>query len=930
MKSALQKAARSVNEASMDQASGTDWKGALARARAHSPFLARALDKQPELEAILAKGSGEEALAWAKAQGEHADTGIALRGERLGIATALGIGDLAGSFSLPRVVGELTSFADRATDRAIRAAIEERTGNSEPAGFIALALGKQGAGELNYSSDIDPIWLYDPDTLPHRGKDDPGEAAQRYARRIIALLSDVTADGYALRVDLRLRPASETSPLVVRRGVALSHYQSAALPWERAALTRARAASGDLTAGEDFLNAISPFVWQHRLDFGAMDEVKALTERIRHAHEGAETPGPGFDVKKGRGGIRDIEFFVQTYQLIHGGRDASLRVRGTRAALDALTAAGIIGADKAEVLGASYDRLRVIEHRLQMVNDRQTHTLPEGIALDNVAQLDGMKDGAALVADLDALTRAVAALYDGLTDTRTASPTPSNGNSAEARGEGEGLLSELGFKDTSSLAKRIESWRDGRYACLRTDQAREAFERVLPRLLEAIGQSEDPMRAIARWEAILEGAASAIHLFRLLDARPALLERLVAALTFAPALSDELARRPELLDTLLDRGARELPGSLEAIAERIVACAARPDYEALLDAIRLVTGEIRFALGLQMIEGQADPLDVGAALSRTAEAAIALVVKAATSEFAEVHGVIPESELVLLGLGRFGGGALTHSSDLDVVFLFTGGFSAQSDGARPLGATQYYNRLASRIISALSVPTAQGALYEVDTRLRPQGTQGPLVVSTDAFAKYQQETAWTWEHMALARARVLVGSDEARANIGETMRSVLLRQRGSRELTEAVTSMRREMALHKKPTGPLDAKLSRGGLIDCEFLVHFLQLQGRDAKGASLYRVHPDAYSPDLAEAIPALIAAGHLNDSFLTDYDLMSRMLVAGRLLAPGNSEPPTYAAGALALACEQSSYAGLLQAFAEARQRVRRGWSSILGETI
>lgn len=910
----------------MDQASGTDWKGALARARAHSPFLARALDKQPELEAILAKGSGEEALAWARAQGEHADTGIALRRERLGIATALGIGDLAGAFPLAGVVGELTDFADRAMDRAIRTAIEERTGNPEPAGFIALALGKQGAGELNYSSDIDPIWLYDPETLPHRGKDDPGEAAQRYARRIIALLSDVTADGYALRVDLRLRPASETSPLVVRRGVALSHYQSSALPWERAALTRARAASGDLAAGEEFLSEISPFVWQHRLDFGAIDEIKSLTERIRGSHEGAEEPGPGFDVKKGRGGIRDIEFFVQTHQLIHGGRDASLRVRGTRDALDALVAAGIVPAQSAQVLGDSYDRLRVIEHRLQMVHDRQTHTLPEGIALDNVAQLDGLENAAALVSNLEDVTSAVAAIYDGLVETKSASPAPP----IEARSEWEELLTDLGFEDPPTLAKRIEGWRDGRYACLRTDQARHAFERVLPRLLEAFGASDDPMRAIARWEAILGGTASAIHLFRLLDARPVLLERLVAALTFAPALSDELARRPEMLDTLLDRGARELPGTVEQIGQRIEECAARPDYEALLDAIRLVTGEIRFALGLQMIEGQADPLDVGAALSRTAEAAIDLVVKTATNEFVEAHGSIPNSELVLLGLGRFGGGALTHSSDLDVVFLFTGDFSAQSNGTRPLGATQYYNRLASRIISALSVPTAQGALYEVDTRLRPQGAQGPLVASADAFAKYQQETAWTWEHMALARARVLVGSDKARSDISKTMRGVLMRQRDVHELTDAVTSMRREMAQHKKPSGPLDAKLTRGGLIDCEFLVHFLQLRGTDAAGAPLYNGHPGSYSPDLADAIPALIEAGHLTDSFIADYDLMSRMLVAGRLLAPGNKAPPPYAAGALATACEQPSYTALLQAFADARQRVIGVWLSILGETI
>ncbi len=910
----------------MKQTATHDWQEAIARAKTHSPFLARSLEKQPGLVTLLMDGKGEAALDWGRARGKHCDTAIALRRERLALATAIGIGDLAGAFPLRKVVAELTDFADKAMHRAICAAIEKRTSDPNPEGFIALALGKQGAGELNYSSDIDPIWLYDPATLSRRDKDDAGEVAQRYAREIVAMLADTTEEGYVLRVDLRLRPTSETSPLVVRRGVALTHYQSAALGWERAALTRARAASGDIAAGEEFLDQISPFVWQHRLDFGAIDEIQALSGRIRETHEGAEQPGPGFDVKRGRGGIRDIEFFAQTYQLIHGGRDASLRVRGTRTALDALAHAGRIGFETAQILGESYDRLRVIEHRLQMVHDRQTHTLPRGDALDNAAQLDGMADGAALIADVEAVTSQVAAIYDGLVQTYS-EPTPPP---IEARSEWANLLSDAGFEEPDALAQRIKGWRDGRYACLRSEQALEAFDRVLPRLLAAFGQSDDRMRAVARWEAVLDHAASAIHLFRLLDARPALLERLAAALTLTPALADELARRPELLDTLLDRTARELPGMPAAIAERIAASAVRPDYEALLDAIRLVTGEIRFALGLQMIEGQADPLDVGAALSRTAEAAILLAVRETTREFALNHGTIPDSELVLLGLGRFGGGALTHSSDLDVVFLFTGSFSAQSDGPKPLGATQYYNRLASRIIAALSVPTAQGALYEVDTRLRPQGAQGPLVVSFDAFAKYQEETAWTWEHMALTRARVLEGSQDSRAKLSLIMQRVFAKQRDALELKEAVTSMRSEMARHKSASGPLDAKLSRGGLIDCEFLVHFLQLRGTTHDGAALYEIHPRAYSPDLADVIPALIEAGYLPQQFLADYDLMSRMLVAGRLLAPGNQQPPSYAAAALASACEQPSYNDLLQAFSEARQRVAGVWSSILGEAI
>ncbi len=905
------------------------WTDALRRARDHAPFLRRSLDRLPDLAALLETGEGEAALEWARARGAHEDTGIALRRERLALATALAVGDLAAAFPLARVVRELTDFADRALDRAIRAAIAERTGEDSARGFIALALGKQGAGELNYSSDIDPVLLYDPATLPRRERDDPGEAAQRYTRRILELLSENTGEGYVLRVDLRLRPASEISPLAVRSALALEHYQSAALPWERAAFTRARAAAGDIAAGEAFLEAIRPFVWRHTLDFGAREEIRLLTAQIRDNYEGSKTPGPGFDVKRGRGGIREIEFIAQTHQLIHGGRDPLLRVRGTRDALNALVRAGRIEAQQAQVLGTSYDRLRTVEHRLQMVNDRQTHELPEGEALDNVARLDGLEDGAALIEELRAITESTAAIYSGL----IGEPVPlasAKATQATPIAERAERLDNLGFDNAEQLAARIAAWRDGRYQALRSTQALAAFDELAPGLLKALSDSDDPMRALTRWESLLERAPSAVTLFRLLNARPNLLARLVAALTLAPTLSDELARRPELLDILIDRDALELPGSVAQIADRIVQRAVRDDYEALLDAIRLVTGELRFALGIQLIQGLADPLDIGAALARIAEAAVQLALRAASAEFAQAHGKIAGSELLVLGLGRLGGGALTHASDLDVVYLFTGDFAAQSDGPRPLSATHYYNRLASRVTAALSVPTAQGALYEVDTRLRPQGAQGPLAVSCEAFEKYQNETAWTWEHMALARARVLAGSDRGRAALDAIMQSVLRRPRDPATLIGEVTDMRAQMAMHKVPAGALDIKRLRGGLVDCEFLVHFLQLRGITATGAPLADDHADAYSPDLGTAIPALIEGGLLPATFRPDYDLLTRTLVALRLLAPGGGEPPACAAGALAQACRVRDYASLLNHLSAARARLRALWNQTFNADI
>ncbi len=902
-----------------------DWHGALARARSHAPFLARALDRQPALAQLITAGDVAAAFAWARAQGSDEDAGAALRRERLALATVLAVGDLAGAFPLAQVVSELTAFADRALDRAIRTAIAERTGEDSTSGFIALALGKQGAGELNYSSDIDPILLYDPQVLPRRARDEPGEAANRYARRVVALLSENTPEGYVLRVDLRLRPASEISPLAVSCGAALAHYQGAALAWERAAFIRARAAAGDIAAGEAFLAEIGPFVWRSHLDFGAIEEIRELTRRIRDSYDGPATPGPGFDLKRGRGGIREIEFFAQTHQLIHGGRDVSLRQRGTRAALDALSVAGKISPEDAAILGAGYDRLRTLEHRLQMVHDRQTHSLPAGAALDAVAWLDGLESGAALVAELTELTQRTGSIYEQLIGgQRRPVPLPAAASDRAA------WLAALGFAEPAALARRIAGWSDGRLPCLRTPQALTAFARLEPLLIAAMAASDDPMRAITRWESILERVPSAINLFQLLTAQPMLLDRLVATLTLAPVLSDELARRPELLDTLLDRDALDLPGDVPAIMARMEAKAARPDYEALLDAIRVVTGEVRFALGVQLIEGLADPLAIARALSRLAEAALALAFAGTVREFERKHGRVPGGELLVLGLGRLGGGALTHASDLDIIYLFTGDFAARSDGERPLGATEYFNRLASRVSAALSVPTAQGALYEVDTRLRPQGNQGPLAVSCEAFAKYQREAAWTWEHMALARARVLVGSPAARAELEETLRAVIRAPRDPQVLRAAVVDMRARMAEHKQPGGPLDAKLLRGGLVDVEFIVQFLQLRGVDASGAPLITSYPAALDPDLGTAIAALIAAGLLPETIAPAHELMSRMLVAGRLLAPGGKEPPACGAQALARACGQADYASLLHDFAEARQSVAGVWQAILGTAI
>ena len=882
-------------------------KAAVSRARAESPFLAMTLDREPDLAGslddgvlpCLAAAAGDEAWPIARR----------LRVERRRLALLVAIGDLAGVFDLTAVTRALSDFADRALDLAITAAIAERTPGEPPRGFTALALGKLGGRELNYSSDIDPILLFDPETLPRRAREEPGEAAVRIGRRVIELLQARDGDGYVFRVDLRLRPTPEVTPIVLPVGAAISHYESQALPWERAAFIRARAAAGDVALGERFLVAIRPFVWRRALDFGAIGEIMAMSRLIRDHHAQGQAFGPGYDLKRGRGGIREIEFFAQIHQLIHGGRDPSLRAPATRPALAALAAAGRIDGADAAALAEAYTVLRTIEHRLQMIDDRQTHSLPEGPRLDAVARLHGLTDGAALLDLLRPQVTTTARIYDSLDS-----------------GEGAGLpsdpilldetLADAGYTEPADARRHIERWRSGSYPALRSPAARGALEDVLPGLIAALGQAADANAAITRLDRILGRLPSAINFFRLVEAQPGLARLLGDILCHAPPLAEALGRRPALFDGLVDASAFDRVGTVAALIETMRRGVLHDDYQDMLDHVRRVVGEKRFALGAQIVAGTSDPLEVAAGYARVAEAAVALLAEATVSEFARRHGAVPDSELVILALGRLGGGALTHASDLDLIYLFTGDYTAESGGEKPLGAVLYYNRLAQRLSGALSVPTASGPLYEIDTRLRPSGTQGPLVVSLDGFARYQRESAWTWEHMALTRARPIFGSAGARDAVERVIAAVLNGDRPSRDVVADAVAMRADMAAHKPPRGPLDAKLLPGGLVDLEFTVHVAQL------------VHRTGFAPGLDDAIAALAGQGLLPASLREANDFLTRLLVTTRLLAP-DAEPPVETTRRLiARDLGADDWSTVVASLDRTRQEVSETWQRITGD--
>ncbi|WP_341207456.1 bifunctional [glutamine synthetase] adenylyltransferase/[glutamine synthetase]-adenylyl-L-tyrosine phosphorylase [uncultured Sphingomonas sp.] len=867
---------------------------AVADARARAACFAPFLDGLIAREAVTAAALSADALP----------IGKQLRLERRQVALRVAEGDLAGALDLTGVTAALTDFADSALDRAITAAIGERTPDAAVQGFAAIALGKQGSRELNYSSDIDPILIYDPRTLPHRAREDVADAAVRIGRRVLELLQTRDADGYVLRVDLRLRPSPEATPIVIPIDAAIAYYESQALPWERAAFIRARAAAGDRDLGQRFLDTIRPFIWRRSLDFGAVGEILDITRRIRVHHAQGQAFGPGYDLKRGRGGIREIEFFAQIHQLIHGGRDATLRAPATRDALAALATAGRIDPEDARALAAAYTLLRTIEHRIQMIDDRQTHALPTGDGLDRVARLHGLADGAALLDLLRPHVERVAATFDRLAPAPTAAVPHEAGRLTD-------YLAAAGFAETDDAARRIVAWREARYPALRSGAAQSALEAVLPGLVEALAQAPVPLMALNRLDRLLERLPSAINIFRLLEARPALATLLAEILSHAPTLAEALARRPDLLDGLIDASAFDPVGDVPALMAQMRATERGADYQAILDHVRRVVGDRQFALGTQIVAGRADPLDLAAGYARVAEAAVAVLTAATVTLFEEVHGRVPGGELVILALGRLGGAALTHASDLDLIYLFTGDFTADSDGAKPLGATLYFTRLAQRVTAALSVPTAAGPLYQVDTRLRPSGAQGPLVVSVDSFARYQREEAWTWEHMALTRARAIYGSPAARDAVEAIVARVLGGERAEHDIAADAATMRAEMAQHKPPQGPLDAKLLPGGLVDLEFAVHVAQLTRRTA------------FTPELGAAIDALIAAGVFAPALRAAYDMLGRLLVTVRLIAPDAQEPAAAVTRALiARAVMLPDWEAVLATLATVRESVAESW--------
>lgn len=799
----------------------------LAAIGGNSPFLADlALGEPAVLQAIAAAGPddvADRALAsLARLPGSlgRRELAAGLRTARRHVALAAAVADIAGAWSLEQVTGALSDLADgalrAATAHLLRAAHEAGdlrlpypAAPDRGSGLTVLALGKLGGRELNFSSDVDLILLYDPE--PHAEHADRiGHVFTRMARDLVTLMEARDAGGYVFRVDLRLRPDPASTPPAMALPAALSYYESLGQTWERAALIKARPVAGDVTLGRRFLDAIRPFVWRRHLDFAALADIHGMKRRM-DAHKGTAlgTTGSlgarllGHDLKLGQGGIREIEFCAQALQLVWGGREPALRVPATLAALRAMQHHGHVRAADLALLEAAYRFLRTAEHRLQMVADRQTHRLPETeAALAGFAVFLGCEPeafAAEALTHLLAVHRIFTALFANL-------PAAPDGDGAAPPG------------DVPDFAL---AWMEGRPRALRTERSRALLREMLPAVSAAFARQPEPEAALARLDEFIHRLPAGVQVFSMLKANPALVERLADVFGAAPWLADHLVAVPAALEGLV--GPQPIETAPTAALGRLLADAAGPD-----DALSIASGFVRaqeFAIGVGEYFGGLDVDEAAAARSALADAVIAALLGLVLRDHEARHGRVRGGGVAVVALGKLGSREMMAGSDLDLMLIYDHhAEAAESGGARPLAPSQYYARAAQALISALTVRTRHGPLYEVDMRLRPSGNKGPVAVSLAAFDKYHAEAAWTWERLALTRARVVAGPAGVGRRVAAALRRALAAGDPARILPDT-QAMRERLARDHPPHGAWDLKHREGGLMETELCVQALVLR---------------------------------------------------------------------------------------------------------
>ncbi|MFA7430395.1 MAG: bifunctional [glutamine synthetase] adenylyltransferase/[glutamine synthetase]-adenylyl-L-tyrosine phosphorylase [Rhodospirillaceae bacterium] len=843
----------------------------------NSPFLSQCLHREPAVLRRVIEHGPDAALAEAfatvrDAVGTDLDLPRVMRALRIGkrqVALITALGDMSQVWPLASVTGALTDYADLSlsltTAHLLRQAAAE--GHIELAhpedpnrdsGYVVLGMGKHGAGELNYSSDIDLIVLFDPDICRYVGKRTPGEFFVRMTKALVRIMDERTGDGYVFRTDLRLRPDPGSTAVAISTDAAEIYYESFGQNWERAAMIKVRPVAGDLERGATFVSHLRPFVWRKSLDFYAIQDIHSIKRQINAQRACGVVAVAGHNIKLGRGGIREIEFYAQTQQLIWGGREPSARPSRTVEALQALTDLGHVTQTACDELTEAYRFLRSLEHRLQMTDDAQTQTLPS--EPDKLAALATFM-GFAGIEDFSTALRDVLCTVEGHYATLfedSPSLSEDGGNLVFTGHEDDPdtlqTLTEIGYTNPQGVAAVVRGWHHGRYRATRSTRAKEMLTELVPTLLRALGKTAQPDQAFFRFDEFLRKLPAGVQLFSLFQVNPGLLDLVAEIMGDAPRLAEVLARRPNMLDAVLTPGFFDPPpGAAELGAELDELLGQSGGYEEVLDLLRLWANGRKFQVGVQTLRKLLDARQAGEALTTIADVVLSRLLPAVEEEFARTHGHMPDGAMVVIAMGKMGGREMTATSDLDLITVYDAPPEAEwSDGRRPLSRTDYYIRLTQRLVNAITVMTNEGRLYDVDLRLRPSGSKGPLAASLESFAKYNAEAAWTWEHMALTRARVVCGP----AKLAEAARGVihdaLMRHRDPDKLLVDVADMRTLMARERKGANQFDVKLTRGGLVDVEFAVQYLILRhGHD---------FPEVCVANVAEALDRLRRAGVLD----------------------------------------------------------------------
>jgi [glutamine synthetase] adenylyltransferase / [glutamine synthetase]-adenylyl-L-tyrosine phosphorylase len=911
-----------------------------------SPYLSSLARRRPQALQLTLDTPADERLAGlladAAAQAAEEDQTIAAKRLREGKADLhllCALADLGGVWGLDQVTGALSRYADEALKAALavsaRAEIDRGRllaplgGERGPVpGLFCLAMGKHGAFELNYSSDIDISVFYEPDLMPVAEGAEAPDVAVRLTQRLAQLLNDRTADGYVFRVDLRLRPDPSSTPPAVSVPAAFSYYESVGQNWERAAFIKARVAAGDQQSGEDFLEELSPFIWRRNLDFAAIADIHSIKRQIHTYKVDDRVTAAGADLKLGRGGIREVEFYVQTQQLILGGRQADLRSPRTLDALTALEESGHVTEDAAALMRKAYDDLRALEHRAQMLGDDQTHRLPEARADRlRVAALWGYSSLKAFDDAVGEILRGVNGVYGELF--KGEEELSSRFGSLIFTGVEDDLetlatLKRMGFDDPPAISGAIRGWHHGRINATRTERGRELFTRLAPRLLDALHDTGAPNAAFRRFSDFFERLGSGVQVQSLFLAQPRLFELIVQVMAFAPQLARTLARRPAALDALLDPDFFA-PFEAGQGAEAFLAGMAEADgFEGAMDVARRLHREQAFRIGVQVIGGAATAADAGAAFAELADLCIASLAAAALAETERQGGDFP-GDVAVIALGKCGGREMTAGSDLDLMTLYRPHSPAAMSAERGWGAETFYVRFTQRLISALSAPTAEGGLYEVDMQLRPTGSKGPVAVSMAAFTSYYEREAETWEMLALTRARVVWASRPGFVSDCETALEKALRHSRNRQRTAADTlEMRALIAKERPPSGPWDLKLSTGGMVDIEFAAQFLQL-AYAADGGPLKQNTGDALAALGAAELADPGALQNLEKAWRMQQDLSQLLKVALQDNADPELEPSALKA-LLARAGEEADFKALKSSLAKLRKAARAAFEKLI----